>query len=140
MAKASKLEMLERERLINELISRGESRNTIIQHIANKYKIAERNAERQYYQILKNMSERLSDERELIRMEIAKQLEEVQRRATEAGANKVVIEAAMSRAKLLGLNEKVEQQVEKAGTIIFKEKDMGKKLEVVPDHKKAENE
>ena len=139
MAKATKQEMIEREVFILDLISNGVSRLDIITQVTKKYKIADSSAERQYYQILKKLSDRLGDERELIRMELDRQLQEVQRKAMEADANKVVIEAINSRAKLLGLNEKVEKQVDKAKTVIFREKDMGGKLEVVPDTDKAEN-
>jgi sulfatase maturation enzyme AslB (radical SAM superfamily) len=137
MAKASRLEMLEREKFINGLIALGESRTSIISQVAKKYKIADSSAERQYYQILKSMSTRLAEERELIRMELAQQLEDVQREAKQAGLNKVVIEAINSRAKLLGLNEKVEKAVEPVGTIIFKEQDMSTNLEVVPEISKV---
>ena len=123
MAKATKQEMLKRERVINDLIGKGTSRSDIISQVANEFRIADSSAERQYYQILKSMSIRLSDERELIRMELAQQLEDVQRTAHKEGLNKVVIEAINSRAKLLGLNEKVEKQVERPDTLIFKEKD-----------------
>jgi hypothetical protein len=140
MAKANKQEMLEREAFINGLIAEGVPRSSIIAQTARKFRIAESSVIRQYYQILKTLSQRLAEERELIRMELAQQLEEVQRKAIEAGANKVVIEAINSRAKLLGLNEKVEKQVDKAQTVIFREKDMSGPLEVVPDTDKAENE
>jgi hypothetical protein len=140
MAKATKQEMLKREKFINDLISAGASRNDIITRVAKEYKIADSSAERQYYQILKDMALRLSEERELIRMELAQQLEEVQRSAKNAGHNKIVIEAINSRAKLLGLNEKVEKPIERPETIIFKEQDMSVNLEVVPDISKANGE
>lgn len=140
MAKANKQEMMEREVYILDLISENTPRLSIIAQVAKKYKIADKSAERQYYQVLKKLSDRLGDERELIRMELDQQLQEVQGRALEAGHNKIVIEAINSRAKLLGLNEKIEKQAERASTVIFKEQDMGGKLEVVPDTDKAENE
>lgn len=140
MAKANKQEMIERESFILDLIAEGTTRAHIITQTARKYKIAESSAERQYYQILKRLSERLGDERELIRMELAQQLEDVQRKAKKDGHNKIVIEAINSRAKLLGLNEKVEKVVDKVGTIIFKEQDMSVNLEVVPEISKADSE
>jgi hypothetical protein len=140
MAKANKQEMMEREVFILDLISENTPRLGIISQVAKKYKVSDKSAERQYYQVLKKLSDRLGDERELIRMELDQQLQEVQTRALADGANKVVIEAINSRAKLLGLNEKVEKQAERAATVIFKEKDMGGKLEVVPDTDEAENQ
>lgn len=137
MAKATKQEMLEREAFINDLIARGEAKDTIIKEVAKKYKIANSSAERQYYQLLKTKSAQLMEHRELIRMELDSQLQDIHRSAKRQGLNKVAIEAINSRAKLLGLNEKVEKVEKRPDTIIFKEEDMGKKLEVVPKIDKA---
>lgn len=140
MAKANKLEMLERERLINELICKGTSKLEIVQAIAGKYKIAERTAEHQYFQILKKMADDVSKDRELVRMELLKQLEEVQKGARADGSHKIVMEVIMNKAKLLGLNEKMDTPTERPKTLIYKEKDMSGILAVVPPQGKVENE
>lgn len=138
--RATKQEMIAREKRIQELISNGYTQSEILDVLSKEFKCTENAIKIQYYEILNSMQKRLIEERELIRMEIAQQLLEVQRKANMSGANKVVIEAAMARAKLLGLNEKVEAQVERPKTILFKEKDMSSPLTVVPTEDKVENE
>lgn len=138
--RANKLEMLKRQARIQECISKGYTKNELTELLAKEFKCNSRSIEIQYYQILKDMQTRLTEERELMRMELEQQLLEVQKNAQKVGANKVVIEAIMSRAKLLGLNEKVEAPIERPKSIIFKEKDMSAPLKVVPNEEKVENE
>lgn len=138
--KATKQEMVARSQKIQDLIRNSYTKAEICLELSKEFKCTEYAIEKQYYNILQDMQARLVEERELIRMEIAEQLREVQQNAKRVGANKVVIEAAMARAKLLGLNEKQEPVTKRPDAIIYKEKDMSTPLKVVSNEDKAENE
>jgi len=140
MSKASKQQMIEREKRIHALMGAGHTKAEIAQILSKEFKVTTGAIEKQYYQILSDMKSRVVEEREDLRVEIAQQLLTVQKNAMQAGHGKLAVDSAMARAKLLGLNEKIESTQKRPESLIFKEKDMSGKLEVVPKTDAAENE
>lgn len=139
MAKASKLEMAEREEMILNLIDSGYSPKRISEEVALKYKINERTVLNHYYQLVKGMGKVSEARKEEMRGVLLLRQEALYRQAASAGSLKAANDILMSQAKLLGLNEKIEQKQDRPAMITVSEKDMSGKLEVVPTDK-AENE
>ena len=139
MAKATKMDMLRREKRIIELMAEGASRNTIFETIALEEKIAERTVETQYLQVVKKMGRLVDEDRAELRANLMARQEAIFKEAMKAKALKVALDSTTAQAKLAGLNEKIEKSPERPKMITLQEKDFSGKLEAVPS-KKAENE
>lgn len=138
MAKATKLEMLERERIIIELMAEGVSKTDICEKLANQYKISPRSVETQYYQIVGSMQQLVDEKKGELRANLMARQEEIFKRSMKDAKYKTALDATVAQAKLGGLYENVASEPKQPEIITIKEKDFSGSLEVVPA--KAENE
>lgn len=132
--------MAAREKRIIELIEQGTPLSEVYALVAHEFKCAEKTVQNQYYKIFKDLGSVTSATKDEWRGRILARQESLYRRAVENGNIKNANDVLNSQAKILGLNEKVAETPDRAETIIFKQKDMSKPLEVVPEEKKAEND
>ena len=137
--KATKYDMLRREKLIIDLMGRGTAPKEIWEEVARLEKVSPRTIETQYYQILKEMKKSVSEDRDELRAQLMTQQSQIFNKALEAGALKTALDATQAKAKLAGLYEVEASKDELPKAILVKEKDFSQKLEVVPPPK-AEND
>lgn len=137
MAKATKEDMLRRERKIQELMAAGIDRNQIFQTIAIQERISEGTVKRQYYMIINELQQLAKEQRDELRASLMARQEAIYQKAMEKQNLKTALEATNAQAKLCGLYEPETLAAKQPEAIIFKEKDFSQPLQVVP--KKAEN-
>lgn len=140
MAKASKMDMIRREKRIMDLMEEGADRNTIFETVAKEEKISPRTVETQYLHIVKKLDKLLDENRSELKANLMARQEAIYKKALKVGALKVALDSTTAQAKLGGLFENIETEKERPKTIVFKEKDMSGKLAVVPETGKVEND
>lgn len=141
MAKATKLDMINREKRIMELMANGADKTSLVEAVAKEFKIATRTVENQYQQVIKKMEKLVEEDRSELRANLMARQEAIYKRALETGALKVALDSTTAQAKLAGLNEKIEKSPERPKMITLKEKDFSGSLKAVPSDKdKAVNE
>lgn len=139
MAKTSKQIMLEREKLIVQLMGQGVDRKDILTQVAEKYNLREASVEYQYYKILKEMQQLADEKKDDLRATLMARQDLIYRKSLEKDQLKTALDATVAQSKLAGLDQKVQEKEKTPDAILIKEKDFTK-LEPVPSPKKAENE
>lgn len=138
MGKATKEDMIRRERRIQELMAAGIDRKQIFATVAKEEKISEGSVRKQYYLIIDELQQLAKEQREELRATLMARQEAIYQKAMDKQSLKVALEVTNAQAKLGGLFEAEVGQSRQPEAIIFKEKDFSQPLQVVP--KKAENE
>lgn len=138
MTKATKEQMIRREKAIQKLMAEGADRNTILETVAAAEGITTRAVEKQYYQIIASMQELVKEQRHELRANLMARQEAIFQKAMAKDNLKTALEATNAQAKLGGLYDVAIEETKRPEAIIFKEKDFSNPLQVVPD--KAENE
>lgn len=118
----SKDQLYQRELDIHFYISEGFKRKEIFKKISEKYKISERTVERQYYSILKRLSQDIEDSRSNLRNELMTRNDEIYKRAMSEGKFKVALDANMAQAKLAQLDKDQEKEEKRPEIITLVEK------------------
>lgn len=139
MAKATKQDMLRREKLIQKLMADGIDRSTIFNTVASQEGISELTVRKQYYQIVDELQKLVKEQRHELRANLMARQESIYQKAMAKDNLKTALEATNAQAKLGGLYEAEMDSPKRPEAIIFKEKDFSNTLQVVPD-KKVENE
>ena len=137
MAKATKKEMYQRELEIQELMAEGKTRDQICEICAERWKVAPRTVETQYYKLVTEMEKLVIESREELRATLMTRNDYIYQRSMKTGKHKTALDANMANAKIGGLfNEKAEMQKESKKIIITEREQPS--LQVVKS--KVENE
>jgi len=115
-----------REIDIHQYIAQGLKRKQIFKKVATKYDISERTVERQYYKVLKGISEDVSKSRSNLRTELMTRNDEIYKRSMEEGKFKVALDANMAQAKLAKLDREEEKKDNRPSIITLVEKKFDK--------------
>lgn len=126
--------MAEREAQIIDLMGKGLSCAEICRVLAPKYRVSERTIERQYYIVVNQAVQNLSDEKKKeYRAEAIARADYAYKRAVSEGNIKYALDATNLKAKITGLYEKSESNETSPTVINIQEQDFSKPLEVVKE-------
>jgi hypothetical protein len=138
MARATKIELLNRYKMIHTLITDGYGREYVIETVAAKFNISPKTVETQYYQIVNGFVKLAEEQRKELQGTLLARQEEIYRKAMGEGQYKLALEATLAQSKTAGIQEKPQEAAPKRTEVItIKERDFSQSLTVVP---KAENE
>lgn len=138
MGKATKEDMIRRDKLIQQKMAEGLDRNTIFREIAKVEGVSEASIKRQYYMIIADLEKLVQTDKHELRATLMARQEAIYQEAIKGKNLKTALEATNAQAKLGGLYETEANAPKQPEAIIFKEKDFSTPLQVVPT--KAENE
>jgi len=135
MGRSNKYDMLQRETVIMDRLSKGHPVSEICRDLAKAYNCSESAIRKQYENMMKEMAHRNQVAMESTRQEIDLRLDFAYRKAVEADNIKNMIDASKEKARLHGLYEKKEDVAKIPEVIEFVEEDFSG-LKVVGDKKK----
>jgi AraC-like DNA-binding protein len=124
--------MIQREQMIQELMSKGMERNLMLRTVASAFHVSERSIRKQYEAIVSEIQTMVKDQRHELRAQLMARQEGIFQKAIEKGNLKTALEATRDQAKLAGLFEAEIAETKRPEAIIFKEKDFSTPLSVVP--------
>jgi hypothetical protein len=138
MARATKIDLIRREKRIQALMAEGADRTTILNTVAKEEKVSPRTIEEQYYEIVSEIEKLVKENRSELRAQLMARQEKIFKQAMSEGMYKTALDATVAQAKLAGLNDVITEAPKRPEVITIKERDFSSTLTVVP--KKAENE
>ena len=130
--------MIIREVRIQELISEGQDKNTIVETVAAQFNVSPRGVQDQYYRIINELANMVEQNRSEIRSKLMVRNDHIYKKSLAEGKYKTALDANVAQAKLVGLGEKTEKESKSPEVITIKEADQSKVVSLVGD--KAENE
>jgi hypothetical protein len=124
MAKASKLDMQNREKDIQECMAHGKTRVETCRELAVKWKVSAYALERQYDGIVQDMEKVVEAGRAELRAKLMLRNDDIFKRCMAEGIYKTALEANNSQAKLAGLlSDKKDAAVEPPKLITISERE-----------------